>query len=73
MATDSAIAGVLADIVVIALTLGVLVCLALAMWLIVVVVLRVLARMRPAPRRVTKVTAELGPDGRDSGRTRIGS
>lgn len=71
MQTSNALALVLADIVVVALTIAALAALAGAMWLVVLIVLSTARRLRPAPRKATRIVAELGPDGRDSGRTRI--
>ena len=73
MGTSNALALVMADIVVIALTIAVLMVLVLVVYLCIQIALRAARSLRPAARRPTRVTAELGPDGRDSGRTRIGS
>lgn len=72
MQTSNALALVMADIVVVALTIAALAALALCMWLVVIVALSAARRLRPAPRRPARIVAELGADGKDSGRTRIG-
>lgn len=63
---------VVADVIVAAISCAVVVGLGLLMWLVWRLTVRAVSRIRPAKRPAARVVAELGADGRDSGRTRIG-
>jgi hypothetical protein len=60
------------DVIVGALVLAVVFALGLLLWVTWRLTVRAVSRIRPAKPRPVRVVAELGPDGKDSGRTRIG-